>query len=75
MTVTARGSRLPAPRAGRVRRHTRRSRAGMAVFAIAFLNALAWGLIVPPFHVPDETSHAFYAQYLGSPVLETSAIR
>ena len=26
---------------------------------------VAWGLIVPPFHVPDETAHAFYAQYLA----------
>jgi 4-amino-4-deoxy-L-arabinose transferase-like glycosyltransferase len=32
---------------------------------LTLLNALAWGLIVPPFHVPDETAHAFYAQYLG----------
>jgi 4-amino-4-deoxy-L-arabinose transferase-like glycosyltransferase len=43
----------------------RRSRAALIVFLLTTLNALGWGLIVPPFHVPDEASHAFYAQYLG----------
>ena len=38
---------------------------GAAIALLATLNALAWGLIVPPFHVPDEPAHAFYAQYLG----------
>lgn len=32
---------------------------------VALLNALAWTLIVPPFHVPDETSHLAYVQYLA----------
>jgi Predicted membrane protein (DUF2142) len=31
----------------------------------ATLNAVAWGLITPPFHVPDEPQHAAYAQYLA----------
>jgi 4-amino-4-deoxy-L-arabinose transferase-like glycosyltransferase len=34
-------------------------------FAIALLNAIVWGLIVPPFQVPDEPSHFAYTQYLA----------
>jgi 4-amino-4-deoxy-L-arabinose transferase-like glycosyltransferase len=34
-------------------------------FGIALLNAVIWGLIVPPFQVPDETGHFAYAQYLA----------
>jgi 4-amino-4-deoxy-L-arabinose transferase-like glycosyltransferase len=40
-------------------------RAGWIVALLTLLNAVGWGLIVPPFHVPDETAHAFYAQYLA----------
>jgi 4-amino-4-deoxy-L-arabinose transferase-like glycosyltransferase len=43
----------------------RRSRTALVVALLAALNALGWGLIVAPYHVPDEPSHAFYAQYLG----------
>ncbi len=32
---------------------------------VALCNALAWGILVPPFHVPDETAHVAYAQYLA----------
>jgi len=35
------------------------------VALLACLNAVAWGLIVPPFHTPDEASHFFYAQYIA----------
>ena len=45
-------------------------RAGRACFAIAFVNAAIWGVVVPPFQVPDETAHFGYVQYLaetGSP--------
>jgi 4-amino-4-deoxy-L-arabinose transferase-like glycosyltransferase len=31
----------------------------------ALLNAVAWGLIIPPFHVPDENAHVAYVQYLA----------
>ena len=34
-------------------------------FGIALVNAIVWGLIVPPFHVPDEQGHFAYAQYLA----------
>jgi 4-amino-4-deoxy-L-arabinose transferase-like glycosyltransferase len=32
---------------------------------VAFLNALVWSLVTPPFHVPDETVHTAYVQYLA----------
>lgn len=32
---------------------------------VATLNALAWGILVPPFHVPDENAHVAYVQYLA----------
>ena len=40
-------------------------RAGRACFVIAFVNVAIWSVIVPPFMVPDETSHFGYAQYLA----------
>ena len=64
MTVTEqRPSR--AEHAARPRGLRRIPLAGWLVALLTLANALAWGLIVPPFHVPDETAHAFYAQYLG----------
>jgi hypothetical protein len=42
-----------------------RGGSGRAVALLVTANALAWGLLVPPLQVPDEPSHAFYAQYLG----------
>jgi 4-amino-4-deoxy-L-arabinose transferase-like glycosyltransferase len=35
------------------------------VALVALLNALAWSLITPPFHVPDETGHVAYLQHLA----------
>jgi hypothetical protein len=40
-------------------------RAGRACFLIALVNAVIWGVVVPPFQVPDEISHFGYAQYLA----------
>jgi hypothetical protein len=40
-------------------------RAGYACFLIAFVNAAIWGLVVPPFQVPDEVAHFAYVQYLA----------
>jgi 4-amino-4-deoxy-L-arabinose transferase-like glycosyltransferase len=40
-------------------------RAGRACFLIAFVNAAIWGVVVPPFQVPDEIAHFAYAQYLA----------
>jgi 4-amino-4-deoxy-L-arabinose transferase-like glycosyltransferase len=40
-------------------------RAGRACFLIAFVNAAIWGIVMPPFHVPDEIDHFAYAQYLA----------
>jgi 4-amino-4-deoxy-L-arabinose transferase-like glycosyltransferase len=39
--------------------------AGRLVALLALIHALAWALIVPPFHVPDENGHFFYAEYLA----------
>jgi hypothetical protein len=36
-----------------------------AVAAVAVLNAAAWSLITPAFQVPDEQTHAAYAQQIG----------
>ncbi|MEA2220483.1 MAG: hypothetical protein QOJ35_3109 [Solirubrobacteraceae bacterium] len=32
---------------------------------VALLNALVWGILVPPFQVPDENAHVAYVQYLA----------
>lgn len=40
-------------------------RAARACFLIAFVNAAIWGVVVPPFQVPDEVSHFAYVQYLA----------
>jgi hypothetical protein len=40
-------------------------RAGRVCFLIAFVNAAIWGIVVPPFQVPDEIAHFAYAQYLA----------
>ena len=34
-----------------------------AVAALA--NAIAWGLLIPPFHVPDENAHVGFTQYVA----------
>jgi 4-amino-4-deoxy-L-arabinose transferase-like glycosyltransferase len=39
--------------------------AAVACAVVAGLNALAWALITPPFHVPDEPQHVAYVQYLA----------
>jgi 4-amino-4-deoxy-L-arabinose transferase-like glycosyltransferase len=40
-------------------------RAGRVCFLLALVNAAIWGVVVPPFQVPDEISHFGYAQYLA----------
>jgi 4-amino-4-deoxy-L-arabinose transferase-like glycosyltransferase len=40
-------------------------RAGRICFLLAFVNVAIWGVIVPPFMVPDETTHFAYAQYFA----------
>lgn len=40
-------------------------RAGRICFLIALVNSAVWGVVVPPFQVPDEISHFGYAQYLA----------
>lgn len=52
-----------AARGGRTIRHT--PRAAWACFLIAFVNAAIWGVVVPPFQVPDEVAHFSYAQYFA----------
>ena len=66
--VAAPPSGAPAAGAGEVSEPPRRRRipvAGRWIALIACLNAVAWSLIVPPFQVPDETAHFYYAQYLA----------
>jgi len=46
-------------------RLSRIPRAGRACFLIALVNAAIWGVLVPPFQVPDEVTHFAYAQYLA----------
>src|SRR4051794_37992136 len=50
---------------GRLRLPRRRPSAGVAVALITLVNAICWGLIVPPLNVPDETAHLYYAQYVA----------
>ena len=33
--------------------------------AIAFVNVAVWGIVTPPLHVPDETSHLSYVQHFA----------
>jgi 4-amino-4-deoxy-L-arabinose transferase-like glycosyltransferase len=40
-------------------------RAGRVCFLLALVNAVVWGVVVPPFQVPDEISHFGYAQYVA----------
>jgi len=64
--VLARGRRLAARAPGAIAAMVRRvPRAGRVCFLIAFVNAAIWGLVVPPFQVPDEIAHFGYAQYLA----------
>jgi 4-amino-4-deoxy-L-arabinose transferase-like glycosyltransferase len=37
----------------------------VAVALLTFANAVIWSVIIPPFHVPDEIAHTYYAQYVG----------
>ena len=67
------GERAAARRSGRLSQAGRSlavalrrvPRAGRVCFAIAFINAAIWGVVVPPFQVPDEIAHFGYAQYLA----------
>jgi 4-amino-4-deoxy-L-arabinose transferase-like glycosyltransferase len=47
------------------RRRRRTPRTALIVALLTTLNALGWGLVVAPYHVPDEASHVYYAQYFG----------
>ncbi len=40
-------------------------RAGRICFLVALVNSAVWGVVIPPFQVPDEISHFGYAQYLA----------
>jgi 4-amino-4-deoxy-L-arabinose transferase-like glycosyltransferase len=39
--------------------------AGRWCALVAFLNAVVWMVVTPPFQVPDETSHVVYVQHLA----------
>ena len=50
----------------RVRRTLGRvPRAAYLCALVALVNGIAWSLLTPPFHVPDEISHVAYVQYLA----------
>jgi 4-amino-4-deoxy-L-arabinose transferase-like glycosyltransferase len=59
--------------------------AGWWCATVAILNVVVWTLVTPPFHVPDESSHVAYVQYLaengeapndpGGPVYSTQEAR
>lgn len=60
--------RLPGPRrwiGAALATGRRLPRAAWACFLITLVNAAVWGVLVPPFQVPDEISHFGYAQYLA----------
>ena len=57
-------ARAAAGRTLAVRRWT--VRPGLAIAAIAFLNAGSWALITPAFNAPDEPDHFSYVQYLAT---------
>jgi 4-amino-4-deoxy-L-arabinose transferase-like glycosyltransferase len=40
-------------------------RVARAAALVAFLNALLWAIILPPFVIPDEVAHLSYAQYFA----------
>jgi hypothetical protein len=68
--VVAGWARRPRARIDAVRRRAfetlrRIPRAGRICFLLAFLNAAIWGVVVPPFQVPDEIAHFGYVQYLA----------
>lgn len=44
---------------------SRLPRAARWCAAIAFVNALVWSFVTPPFHVADETGHLVYVQHLA----------
>ena len=58
-------ARVRAAAARCLRAWRRIPRAGRACFVIAFVNVAIWSVVVPPFMVPDETTHFAYAQYLA----------
>lgn len=65
MTARATAERRP----GRARTRLRASfgrvpRAAWICALVAFLNAAAWGIVVPAFQVPDEQVHYAYTEYL-----------
>jgi predicted membrane protein DUF2142 len=47
------------------RRRARLPTAAWVCFGVALLNGIAWGLIIPLFHIPDEPGHVAYAQYIA----------
>ncbi|HEY2636186.1 MAG TPA: DUF2142 domain-containing protein, partial [Solirubrobacteraceae bacterium] len=53
-------------------------RPALACAVAALLNLLAWSLLTPPFHVPDEIAHFSYAQTLAEtgrpPVTQTKTV-
>ncbi len=59
------------------RRLPRLPTAAWVCFAVALLNGIAWGLIVPLFETPDEAGHVAYVQYVaetGKPPTGTGGI-
>lgn len=55
----------PVPPSPASRRRSRLPTAAWACFAVALLNGIAWGLIIPLFQTPDEPGHVAYVQYVA----------
>jgi hypothetical protein len=71
LTQADRGSQAPpreppSGRLARLRRAYRRVPTAAWICAlVAFLNAVSWSILSPPFQVPDETDHFAYVQQLA----------
>lgn len=50
---------------GRLEAAAATTRLQIACALIVFVNACAWSLVTPSFHVPDEPQHVAYAQYVA----------
>jgi 4-amino-4-deoxy-L-arabinose transferase-like glycosyltransferase len=64
-TASRAGASVRAGARACVREIRRIPRAARACFVLSFVNAVIWGVIVPPFMIPDETTQVAYSQYLA----------
>jgi 4-amino-4-deoxy-L-arabinose transferase-like glycosyltransferase len=75
--AAVRSDRVPARSAAAQLRASiaRIPRAGLVCMAVAVLNAAAWSFVTVPFHIPDESWHYSYVEYVaahGRPPAQTT---